>query len=223
MGHPPKLRKTYETPKKPFAELDEERKLLREFGLKNKRELWKAETILRRYRRRARELQAMKNEEEERRILKKLNDLGIRVETLDDILKLEVRDILSRRLQTIVYKKGLARTIKQARQFIVHGHVLIGNRKVPFPGFLVPVKVEDAIRLNEKLLSTIMTEKGSGEVGTTESIKTEENPVEKKEETEDKPDIEIKNVEEDQTPDSIKENQSEENISNELNENLNKG
>ena len=96
MGHPPKLRKTYETPKKPFAELDEERKLVREFGLKNKRELWKAETILRKYRRRARELQATKNEEEERKLIEKLNSLGISVQTLDDILKLDIRDILSR-------------------------------------------------------------------------------------------------------------------------------
>jgi len=153
MGHPPKLRKTYETPKKPFAELDEERKLVREFGLKNKRELWKAETILRKYRRRARELQATKNEEEERKLIEKLNSLGISVQTLDDILKLDIRDILSRRLQTIVYKKGLAKTVKQARQFIVHGHVLIGNRRVPFPGFLVPAKLEDEIRLSEKVLS----------------------------------------------------------------------
>jgi len=61
MGDPKRLRKTYETPRRPFAELEEERKLLREFGLKNKRELWKAETILREFRRRARELQGRGN------------------------------------------------------------------------------------------------------------------------------------------------------------------
>jgi len=151
MGDPRRLRKTYETPKKPFAELEEERKLLREFGLKNKRELWKAETILRNFRRRARELQARRDEEEERKLIKKLQELGLNVKTLDDVLKLTVRDILSRRLQTIVYKKGLANTIKQARQFIVHGHVYINDRRVTFPSFLVPAELEDKIRLSDKV------------------------------------------------------------------------
>jgi len=161
MGDPKRLRKTYETPRRPFAELEEERKLLREFGLKNKRELWKAETILREFRRRARELQGRGNKTEEERLLKKLNELGFEVKNLDDVLKLNVRDILSRRLQTVVYRKGLARSIKQARQLIVHGHIKIKGRRVTFPSFLVPKAIEDEIELDgvikEKILSTTTT------------------------------------------------------------------
>lgn len=151
MGDPKRLRKTYETPRRPFAELEEERKLLREFGLKNKRELWKAETILRKFRRRARELQGTKDKVEVERLLRKLNELGLEVKNLDDVLKLEVRDILSRRLQTIVFKKGLARTVKQARQLIVHGHIKIKGRRVTFPSFLVPKELEDYIELDERV------------------------------------------------------------------------
>ncbi len=156
MGDPKRLRKTYETPRRPFAELEEERKLLREFGLKNKRELWKAETILREFRRRARELQGLGNKTEEERLLKRLNELGFEVKNLDDVLKLDVRDILSRRLQTVVYKKGLARSIKQARQLIVHGHVRIRGRKVTFPSFLVPKSLEDKIELDERIREKIL-------------------------------------------------------------------
>jgi len=83
------------------------------------------------------------------------------VKNLDDVLKLNVRDILSRRLQTVVYRKGLARSIKQARQLIVHGHIKIKGRRVTFPSFLVPKAIEDEIELDgvikEKILSTTTT------------------------------------------------------------------
>lgn len=157
MGDPRRRRgKTYEKPRRPFDRLAEERKIMIEFGLRRKRELWKAETILREFRRRARELASKreageKYKKEEEKLLARLNKLGLNVSNLDDVLKLTVEDILSRRLQTIVYKKGLANTPKHARQLIVHGHVLIEGRRMQSPGFLVPAGLEDKISLNPKL------------------------------------------------------------------------
>jgi len=151
MGHPKRIRKKYEPPKRPYDNLEEEKKLLDEFGLRKKRELWKARTILRNFRRRAREMQAIKNPEEEKKLLDKMNKLGLNVSSLDDVLKITVKDILSRRLETIVFKKGLGNTIKHARQLIVHGHILFDKRKLTCPSFLVPVDIEDKIILSQKI------------------------------------------------------------------------
>lgn len=152
MGDPRRIRKKYETPPHPWQKdrIEEERKLMEEYGLKNKREVWKAQAILRNIRRQARDLLAMKSEQSDKQaklLLQKLYRLNLLQEgaTLDDVLALNVRDVLNRRLQTLVYKKGLARTIKQARQFIVHGHIAIGGRKITVPSYLVPREEEDKI------------------------------------------------------------------------------
>ncbi len=145
MGDPKKSRKKYETPSHPWqrARIEEESELQRKYGLKNKREIWKARALLRKFRKRARELVGRVDEKgfkEKEELVKKLYEMGILQSedaTIDDILSLTAEDILERRLQTIVYKKGLARTIRQARQFIVHGHVRIGDRRVNVPSYLV--------------------------------------------------------------------------------------
>ncbi|MEM7826816.1 MAG: 30S ribosomal protein S4 [Candidatus Aenigmatarchaeota archaeon] len=148
MGHPRRLKKKYERPKNPFYNLEEEKSLLKEFGLKKKAELWRVQTELRKIRKRAMNLNARRNQEEEKKLLEKLNKIGLNVKTLDDVLKLTVKDLLSRRLQTVIFKKGLSRSIKHSRQLITHGHVLINNRRVIFPSFLVPSALEDKIVLN---------------------------------------------------------------------------
>ena len=61
------------------------------------------------------------------------------------MLGLTVRDVLERRLQTLVYKKGLALSIYHARQLIVHGHIAINGRRVRSPGYLVSREEEDKI------------------------------------------------------------------------------
>ncbi len=152
MGDPRRLRKKYE---KPFKRWDkqriiEERKLMDAYGLKNKKELWKLQTILRKYRHMARKLVGMPEEERKEReeiLLNKLIKMGLLKPgaTLDDVLGLKVEDILDRRLQTQVYKKGFARTIKQARQFIVHGHIKVGDKRIRSPGYLVNIDEEDLI------------------------------------------------------------------------------
>jgi small subunit ribosomal protein S4 len=147
-------RKKYETPKKPWdkARIEKEKEILKKFGLKRKRELWRAEAILRKYRRMARELVAKKDKEKEKILLEKLEKIGVLKEGsgLDDVLALTVEDILERRLQTIVYRKGLANTIKHARQLIVHGHVKINGRKINYPSYIVPREEEDKIEVVKK-------------------------------------------------------------------------
>ena len=106
--------------------------------------------MLKKYKRFARMLLGMpeeKRRELEDRILNKLKRYGILPENgkLEDILDLDVRSVLERRLQTVVYKKGLAKTVHQARQLIVHGHIAINGRRVTSPGYLVPVEEEDSI------------------------------------------------------------------------------
>ena len=150
MGDPKKQRKKYNTPKFPWQLdiLESELRLIGEYGLRNKRELWRAKTLLSKFRGNARSLLGMPEEKRrglEKQLLNRLRRLGILSETavLDDVLDLSVEDILERRLQTIVYRKGLASTIHQARQLITHGHIALDGRKISSPGYLV-LKEEDS-------------------------------------------------------------------------------
>ncbi|MEM4680455.1 MAG: 30S ribosomal protein S4, partial [Nanopusillaceae archaeon] len=135
---------------------DEERKLKKEYGLKNKRELWKAYTIVRKIRFYAKYLNSRRAagfdiSKEEIAFLNRLIKYGILRENskLSDVLNITVRDVLERRLQTLVYRKGLAKTIKQARQLIVHGHIMIDNKVMTSPGYLVKREEENSIKYNE--------------------------------------------------------------------------
>jgi small subunit ribosomal protein S4 len=147
-------RKKYEKPKRPWdkARIEKEKEILKKFGLRRKRELWRAEAILRKYRRMARELVAKKDKEKEKVLIEKLKKIGVLKEgsALDDVLALTVEDILERRLQTIVYRRGLANSIKHARQLIVHGHVKINGRKINYPSYIVPKDEEDKIEVVKK-------------------------------------------------------------------------
>ena len=80
-------------------------------------------------------------------LLARLKKLGVLDETavLDDVLDLTIEDILERRFETIVFRKGLAKTMQQARQLIGHGHMTIGNRRVTTPGYIVPKPEEGQI------------------------------------------------------------------------------
>lgn len=144
MGDPRKQRKKYETPRFPYRTdiLQTELKLLGQYGLRNKRELWRHETMLSKVRGTARSILALPEEEGEklkRQLLKRLGRLGILPETaiLDDVLDLTIEDLLERRLQSRVYQKGLAKSIYQARQLINHGHITVGSQKVTSPSYLV--------------------------------------------------------------------------------------
>ncbi len=147
MGDPKFARKHYTTPSHPWdgPRISEENMIIRKYGLKNKRELWKTQTMLRDLRRQARALQARQRTSDDQAIkerdalLERLIRLGLLSGKADltDVLALEVEAMLVRRLQTQIYLKGLARTMKQARQLIVHGHISIAGRKVTVPSYMV--------------------------------------------------------------------------------------
>ncbi len=156
MGDPKFLRRRYDTPKHPWeaTRMEEERKLLERYGLKNKRELWKAQSILRGFRQQARELQARlrAGEAQARRetdqLLGRLSRLGVlsvATPTLDDVLALSTEDILRRRLEWIVFSRGLAPTALSARKWIVHGHFSVGDHRVTRPGLLLPSADENRL------------------------------------------------------------------------------
>jgi len=152
VGDPRKPRKKWSPPGHPWVKerLIEEMKLMGEYGLRNKRELWIAAAMLRKYRHRARALLALPpdvREKEEKALLHRLYEIGLVDEyaTLDDVLSLTVKDLLERRLQTIVYRKGLAKSIHHARQLVTHGHIAINGRRVTSPGYIVRRDEEELI------------------------------------------------------------------------------
>ena len=161
MGDPKFSRAKFERPSHPWEaeRIKTENELLKKYGLKNKKELWRSQFTLRRFRQRARELQArvrtgdQQAEKEREQLLRRLGRLGLlplEGTTLDDVLALDVEALLSRRLQTLAFLKGLAFTPRQARQFIVHGHVSVSGRRVTIPGYLVSRQDENVIVYDER-------------------------------------------------------------------------
>ncbi|MGQ4892841.1 MAG: 30S ribosomal protein S4 [Candidatus Njordarchaeia archaeon] len=155
MGDPKKQRKKYRTPSHPWQKdrLDEELRLAGEYGLRNKREIWRLKTMLSHYRSRARKLLAIPAEQRKQKedeLIRQLYKLGVLEEnaTLDDVLNLTVEDFLKRRLQTVVYERGIAKTVHQARQMITHRHIIVNGRVVTAPSYLV--KRNDVIELHPR-------------------------------------------------------------------------
>jgi small subunit ribosomal protein S4 len=152
MGSPKKPKKKYSTPSHPWQKvrIEEEKELLKEYGLKNKKEIWKATSILRKFKNQAKDLIASRGEQADKQkelFLNKLNRLNMiqKTDLLDAVLGLGIRDILNRRLQTVVLNKGLARSTKQARQFITHEHIIVGDKKVTKPSFMVGIAEENQL------------------------------------------------------------------------------
>ena len=144
MGDPKKPRKKYETTKFPWQTdtLQTELRLIGEYGLRNKKEFWHHRTMISNFRGVARSLLGMSSAErkkQEKQLLNRLYRLGVLTTDaeLDDVLDLTIEGILERRFQSIVFRKGLAKSMHQARQFIVHGHVAIDRKRVSSPGYLV--------------------------------------------------------------------------------------
>jgi len=124
----------------------EERRIIEKYGLKNKREFWKAQSVLRNFRGQARELQARlraaepQAAQETKWLLERLTRLGLLSPgspTVDDVLALSVEGLLERRLDWNVFQRGLAPTAKSARKLIVHGHISLNEHRVTRPGYLV--------------------------------------------------------------------------------------
>ena len=145
MGDPKFPSKHYDTPSHPWQKvrIEEESGLIHQYGLKNKREIWRANTKVREMRRQARKLTANSSDDQAQKeknlLLAKLNRLGMLEQNsgLEDVLIMTSENVLDRRLQTQVYLQGLSSTVKQARQLIVHGHISIDGAVVRVPGILV--------------------------------------------------------------------------------------
>ena len=134
--------------------LKEELELVGNFGLRNKKELHVASTELSRIRKQARQLLAATTEIRTARepiLLSSLTRKGIVTEdaTLDNVLALNVSNFLERRLQTVVLKKGLARTPHQARQLVIHGHIAIGENRITIPSYTLTRNEEPLIKMTE--------------------------------------------------------------------------
>ena len=194
MGDPKTPRRVWKKPKRPlnYDLMMDELKILGTFGLKTKRELWKTQTELSRVRLQARSLLALRQEIRERKepiLIQSLSKIGLvdQNSTLDDVLNLQVTDLLSRRLQTIVQKKLYFKTPYQARQAIVHGHVMIGDSVVTIPSYVVKTEEEAKIHLIPESRFNETLSKPESDLGSTETenlesetsdqSKSEESPV----------------------------------------------
>jgi small subunit ribosomal protein S4 len=151
MGDPKKIRKKYETPSHPWikARIVEESRVRKKYATANKKEIWKMESVLKNFKTRAKNLIVLDSPQskiETQHLFTKVQELGLlQNATFDDILGLSLDDLMDRRLQSIVFKKGLARSVKQARQFIVHEHILVEGKKITSPSYFVKVKEEAGV------------------------------------------------------------------------------
>lgn len=188
MGDPKNPRRAWKKPRNPlnYDLKMEELKTLGTFGLKTKRELWKAHTELSRLRHQARSLLALRQEireEKEPVLMKSLSKVGLVEEnsTLDDVLNLQVTDLLSRRLQTVVQKKFSFKTPYQARQAVVHGHIMIGDRIVSVPSYSVGMNEENQIHLApDSSLAKLLEQHEKAKI---EEVPTEQSELETTEES----------------------------------------
>lgn len=152
--------KTYVTPRRPFEKerLDQELKLIGEFGLKNKREVWRVKYTLAKIRKAARELLTLDEKDPKRlfegnALLRRLVRIGVLDETrmkLDYVLGLRVDDFMERRLQTQVFKHGLAKSIHHARVLIRQRHIRVRKQVVNIPSFVVRLDSEKHIDFSVK-------------------------------------------------------------------------
>jgi len=155
MGDPKKIRKAYRTPSHPWQKqrIVEEDEVLKTYGIKNKKELWKAGTILETFKYQSKRLVTLRSEQAEKekaQLIQRLKSMGLLKEGqgFDEILGLQLKDVLERRFETLVHRKGLAKSIKEARQFITHGHLSVGGKKVTSPSYIVTISEESTIMFN---------------------------------------------------------------------------
>lgn len=158
MGDPKQSRKRFKGPGHPWERwrIEAERIVKREYGLKNKKEIWKADSLVRRFNAQAKRLIRQRSKQnpqvvkEEKQLLDRLFKLGLVNEgaILEDVLAIELKNVLDRRLQTFVFKSGMALTAKQARQFIVHGNIFLNGKKVSVPSYALNREEQFKITFN---------------------------------------------------------------------------
>jgi len=188
MGDPKKLKKKYTPSRHPWksSEIEESKQLRKEYGLGTRKEVLIAQSFLKKYKDIAKRLIADRSEQgakEKVQMLEKLQKLGlISVDAkTDEVLSLTVKDVLNRRIQSILYQKGLARSMKQARQFIVHHHVTLDGKDITSPSYLLTLENESKLRFRNK--SSLFDENHPERVSVAKEIKEEVEAVKPKEES----------------------------------------
>ncbi|MBS3076409.1 30S ribosomal protein S4 [Candidatus Pacearchaeota archaeon] len=162
--------KLYSRPKRPFdkVRIDEEAEIKKEFGLKNKKEIWKADAKIKSMREKAKKLIKAPLEEQQA-LFNRLKKIGIEVNSISDVLSLDKKNYLERRLQTLVVRKKLATTTKTARQMITHKKILVDGKVVNTPSYIVPISLEKKITAKTKKAKTKKVEEKPEEENTEES------------------------------------------------------
>lgn len=148
------LKRTFAKPLKRWEKqrIIDEKKLMTEYAYKNKKDLWKMKSELSRYREFAKKLVSIRTPQqvkERDEFLKSLYNKGLINEksVVEDVLALTIKDVSERRLQTVIFRKGIARTPKHARQLIVHGHVKVNNNTITAPSYTVLREEEGLIKI----------------------------------------------------------------------------
>ena len=185
--------KKYSRPHRPFdkARIDDENVLREKYGLKNKKEIWKADASIGRVRNLAKQLIVASDQDKQAFVLR-LHNRGFKVENIADVLSLNKEDWLKRRLQTVLLSKGLTTTPKQARQLITHKHVAIGNQIVNVPSYMVTLEEEPKVSLNITL--KVARPKSKKDI-IYDDVKNTKNNIEKEDVIADGKNIEEKNKE----------------------------
>ncbi len=161
MGDPRKNHKQFKRPRTPFDKnrISEEKSFVNKFGLKNKKEIWHSEGYIDKIRAQAKKL--IIHPEEQEIFFNRLAKLGLIKSgaTIDDVLDLTKEKLFERRLQTIVFKKKLAKSLRESRQLIVHKKIKIANRIMNVPSYIVRIEEENKISVVKKQKKKKATEK----------------------------------------------------------------
>ena len=170
MGDPKKQRKKFSKPSHPWQmeRIAAEKEILRQYGLRRKYEIWKMDSMLKKFLHRAKTIigeKTLQSEMEKKQLLSRLHLLGLLKmgSKVEDVLNLKLKDILERRLQTLVCRKQIAKTMMQAREFITHELIAISSKKITTPSYLVSIEEEPLIRLTRPItISTDAKEQKAG-------------------------------------------------------------
>jgi len=185
---PKRKQKKYNRPKKLFdsARILEENALVNKYGLKNKREIWKANYAIDKIRNTAKKLITAPEEDKES-FIKRLKAKGFEAETIADVLGLDNEDYLKRRLESVVTSKGLAKTPKQARQFITHRHITINGNIIDAPSHITTLDDEANIAITLVMATKKELTKEEKEIlqEVKEAAKETGTPIEGEEESKD--------------------------------------
>ncbi len=157
MGDPRKIRKKYSPPRHPWVKsrIEDEKTLKKEYGVPRNKEIWKMETVLVKFKDQTKRLAALNTPQaslESQRLHKRLMKYGLLQEEdpLDKTLGITLSTLLDRRLQTVVFRLGLAKSMKQARQFITHKHIMVQGKIITSPSYLVPVAKEAGVQFSAR-------------------------------------------------------------------------